>query len=133
MSIPFIGPRSLYSVLGVQPSLLVHKMASGNLDGTLPKTALLTATELDPVVTGGKALWEDLTGGGLFNFVKKAVIVEALSSGTWEIIEETAPNTYAVTRTTPSTPFRLSPDEKLRISGVASATALVRLDVQKCI
>jgi hypothetical protein len=71
----------------------------------------------------------------LFNFTKKAIIVEALSAGTWLIVEETStPGTYNVTRPTPTTlPFRLTPDEKLQVTGVTTANVVVRMDIQKCI
>jgi hypothetical protein len=128
-NVPFIGPRARYEVLGVQPSLLVHTMASGNLDGNLPRTAALTALELDPTVSAGKATWTALTAGGFFNFTKKAVIVEALSSGTWKIVDDS----LTQLRATPSTPFRLTPGEKLQISGVATASVVARLDITKCI
>ena len=129
-NVPFIGPRSRYEVLGVQPTLLVHTMATGNLDGNLPRTAAKTALELDPTVTAGKATWDDLTAGGLFNFTKKAVIVEALSTGTWKIVD----GALNVLRTTPtSLPFKLAPDEKLQVTAVATAYVVARLDIQKCI
>ena len=134
-NVTFIGPRARYLVLGVQPTLLVHTMAAGSLDGARPATAATPSPDnTDPTVSGGKALWGNLTHGGLFNFTKKSVVVEALSSGTWLIVEETTPNTYAVTRATPTTfPFKLSPDEKLQVTGVSTATVLARLDVQRCI
>ena len=133
-NVTFIGPRARYSVIGVQPTLLVHTMASGSLDGLLPATASKDYTQLDPVVTGGNAAWSGLLHGGLFNFSGKALVIEALSSGTWLIVKETVPNTYTTARPTPSAvPFRLAPNEKLQVSGVASASVLVRQDIQKCI
>jgi hypothetical protein len=134
-NVPFIGPRSRYKVLGTQPTLLVHKMAAGALDGLRPETASLTPDNLDPAVSGGKALWDSLIHGGLFNFVGKAVKVDSLSTGTtWTIVEETTPNTYVVTRVTPTVfPFRLSPNEKLQATGGATASVVASVYVQQCI
>lgn len=125
----------MYSVVGTLPTTITHKASTGTFAGELPQTA--TDDKPDPVVKGGSAEWSNLIKGGLFNFVGKAIVVEALSAvgctATWSIVDSTG----AVVRSTPSAvPFRLSPGEWLKAvtsgaSGASSVAVVARQDIPR--
>lgn len=129
-NVPFTPGRARYSLIGVNPTLLQHV---GTLDGQLPATSSVAAANLDPVVSGGKAVWGSsgtpLSHGGLFPFSGRAIVVEALiGSGAFTIVDSAG----AVTRPTPTTfPFTLSPAEQIKCVGGSTAGVVARLAGQK--
>lgn len=125
-NVPQIGPRSFYSLVGVNPSLLKQKKASGNLTGVKP---VISSSPADPSVSGGKAEWIGLDDGGLFAFDKKSVVVESLLGAgiTWTIVDPSG----TTVRTTPSAPFKLLPNEYLKATGGNEASCIDRLDAQR--
>lgn len=136
-NVPFIGPRSRYSLVGLNPTVLLHRMAAAtDFAGDLPETASVTAANLDPAVSGGKALWASLNKGGLFPFTGKPLVIESLLSknctATWTIVDSTG----ATIRTTPSAPFKLAPNERLKATSTGASSGaevgvVVRLDAQR--
>jgi len=77
-NVPWIGPRSRYSVLNMNSSWVIQKMDSGcDFTGDLPAVNP-PQTPKDPVVSAGLATWSDLAFGGLFNWLDRrhAIVVE---------------------------------------------------------
>lgn len=137
-NVPSIGPRKRYSVIGMQPTLLVHRFAAAAAySGELPESASQSSMLIDPSVTGGKAVWANLTKGGLFAFTGKSLVVEALhtklTTATWTIVDQDG----NVIRATPTTlPFKLAPNERLKAAGTTSGAGgevgvLVRIDGER--
>lgn len=133
-NVPFIGPRARYRVLAITPTWVIQE---GTLDGARPATASLTADELDPVVTAGRAIWSSLTAGGLFDLVgkrKEALIIEKieLDGGAMTIVAEDG---TTLLRPGPmnvnDVPFKMAPGETLRVIGGAFARFLMRIDADR--
>lgn len=125
-NVPQIGPRSFYNLVGMNPTLLLHK---GTINGLLPAVAPDGPELLDPVVSGGKAVWSGLSQGGLFPFTGKSLIVEGLVGvGPWSLVD----STDTVIRPMPiGFPFKLLPNERLKATGGTEAGVIVRLDAQR--
>jgi len=133
-NVPFIGPRGRFRVLNLTSTWLVQE---GTLDGKRPRTASLTADELDPVVTAGRAEWKSLTEGGLFDLAgnhKEAVVLEAMQID-GVTVSIVALDGTTVLRPGPvndnSFPFKMAPGEMIRVSGGAFARFLARIDAQR--
>lgn len=127
-NVPFTGARPRFSLLGLNPTWMVHQMAAGQTAaGERPRTASQSETQLDPVIGGG-AHWNALTKGGLFYHLGKGgkgYIVEAMSvaGGTVTIVDEAG----AVLRPTPAAPFRCGPGEFVKVVGGGAAARLAIL------
>ena len=118
-----------YQVVGVTPSTLSHAKTQGSLTGVLP--VLEEGVLANPSVSAGLAEWKDLTDGGLFNFYKKSIVIESLSTGTWKI-GRFKDNVFTELRTIPSVvPFKLCPGEALQFSGSQKCYCVARLDVRE--
>jgi hypothetical protein len=136
-NIPNIGPRSRYSIVGDDLSWCFQKMATGVVfDGKAPRTAAKNASELDPVVTGGQSIFENLTEGGLFTLLanaKKPLVVEDVynpGSATVTLVSRDG----SVSRALPTAPFKISPNEVIKaVGGTAGSKfgVLVRIDGEK--
>ena len=141
MTVPFIGPRGRYNILGVNPSWVIHQMDGGAaLNGAAPRTATTAADDLDPKVSAGKAEFGDsttgLTEGGLFTLLgnykqpMEVLAVDNAGSATITIVDETD----TTLRTPPSPPFKVSPGEYVKASGGANGSKiglLVKIDGEK--
>lgn len=83
-NVPFTGARKRYSVLGHSPTWVYQKMAAGvAMNGAAPRTASVTAENLDPTVTAGRAEYVNLTEGGYFAILggsKQPIQVEAVDN-----------------------------------------------------
>lgn len=134
--IPLIGPRARYRVLSAQASWVTHEMAGGSaLSGEAPETASVSAENLDPTVTAGKAVWSDLTKGGLFTLLgnhKRPLVVEAALVPGTATVKIINPQTSTERDMPGSTPFKVAPGEYLKVSGGNngdSVSFLVREDI----
>lgn len=121
-NVPFIGPRSRYSIIGVKTTAISQKMAAGeSFDGNRPQTQSKNADELDPFVKAGSARWEELIEGGLFDLLGnrlEAITVEHVENPAGATLEIVARDGTTVLRQVPSeTPFQLAPGEVLRATG----------------
>jgi hypothetical protein len=136
-NVPFTGARPRYEIIGQTPTLITQAMASGNFDGQAPSTPTKVPTALDPVVSAGRAKYEGLNHGGLFNFAKRPLIIEALTAqnctAVWTVIGQDG----NVTRALPAAfPFKLSAGERLKAtstgaSGVPVIGCVVRIDTER--
>ena len=143
MTVPFIGPRARYNILGVNPSWIIHQMAAGSsFNGEAPRTAAIVADDLDPAISAGKAEFGDttvgLTEGGLFTLLgnyKQHVEILAIddtSGGSTKNI--VADDGTTVLRAVPAAPFKLSPGEYLKITGGATGAkyaVLAKIDGER--
>lgn len=142
-NVPLQTNRPRYNIVGVNPTMIVQKMAASTLDGKRATTvAKPNPALLDPVVTGGKALWSNLTHGGVFFLggdQARPLIIESMYANggvaTVTVVSkddpalETGPTAL---RAWPGTfPFRLGRGECLRVTGAAEVGFMVRLDGQK--
>ena len=135
MNVPLIGPRSRYRILGLSAAWCLQKMATGStFNGAAPRSASEDTDEIDPVVTGGQSLFDNLTEGGLFTLLasdKKPIVVDEVlnpGSATAVIISRDGLTTRPFPTTTP---FRVSPNEVIKVSGGTAASlfgVLVRID-----
>ena len=76
-NVPWIGPRSRYTVLDNSSTWNIQSTDGVDFDGELPQDA--TPESVDPsIVKAGHAEWNGLKHGGKFNFLDRrhAVIVE---------------------------------------------------------
>jgi len=140
-NVPFIGPRSRFSLTGFEPRWIFQTMfTSLQFDKKLARTASFLAPDLDPAVVAGKAEFKDLTEGGIFDTIataKKAHVVEDIinpGSATLDIVRledlqsaqtggdiTTAPTFRSVPG---SFPFTLSPGETIRANSGTAANPL---------
>jgi len=126
-TVPFIGPRSRYSLVGVSPSWLVQKMeASTQMDGGLPETASIEPADLDPQdITPGRALWKDLIKGGLFAIgnLNKAIVVEEIDTKEATFTITVTDKAGVFIRNQPASfPFKLAPGESLKATTTGATT-----------
>jgi len=118
---PFIGPRSRYSIIGVTPTTITHKMSAGqSLNGAMPRTALTAPMETDPEVSAGMAVWSELIEGGLYDLLgsrKEALIIENVintAGAAFTLVDKTG----TLLRSGPTTfPAVIAPGEILKFSG----------------
>jgi hypothetical protein len=121
-NVPWIGPRSRYSVLAASPSWLYHRMLSTALDGLAPTTVTLPAEEVDPVASGGFMEWKDLVTGGLFSALyhtKRAFILEGTDASAGVVFTIVrASDLTTPTRAFPTVfPARFSAGEIIKATG----------------
>lgn len=114
-----------YSLVGLDPTMITHK---GTINGKLPKKTVSSKLVLvEPTVTAGKAVFENLEEGGLFAFDKKTVVIESLI-GTATIVTA-ASNGQDAGRTIPTTfPFTLLPGEWLKFTSGSEVGCICRLE-----
>lgn len=138
-NVPFIGPRGRFQLTGLEPAWIIQTMATATVfDKKLARTVALTAPELEPVVTAGKAKFSDLSQGGIFDTIATAkrshVVEDILNAGgaTLDIVTledlkiaqdgagiHLAPKFRDVPG---SFPFTLAPGETIRAAGAAAGT-----------
>lgn len=84
MRLPLIGPRGRVKVLGETPTWVSQTMVNPEtFTGNAPATATVAAEDLDPTITAGRAVYADLTEGGLFDILAKAgkaYVIEDISN-----------------------------------------------------
>lgn len=133
-NVPFIGPKSRYSVLSVNSGWVVHKMNIGvNFNGVLPEDGSGPA---DPAISAGFAKWSSLTSGGLFDWLDRrhSIVVEEFYE-----IPAGATITKKIVRVDgrldnlPSVPFKLGPREVIKITstgatGTSEVGVLARIE-----
>jgi hypothetical protein len=82
--IPLIGPRKRYLLVNLTPAWCYHQMDTGvAMTGVAPQTATTDEKNTDPEVSGGVAIFADLTAGGLFTHLqerKSPLVVEAVNN-----------------------------------------------------
>jgi len=125
-NVPFIGPRSRYNILGVQPTWVYLQMGTGAaMNGAKHRTALLDSNELEPVIGPARAQYgstlEGLTFGGFFSLLGnygKAYVVEEVSF-VGAVVFKIADSEGVDIRTvaTPSYPMKLAAGEYIKLSG----------------
>lgn len=119
--VPPLPGRSRYNVVNTTATWCYHHMANGvALTGDAPRTAAKTASELDPVVSAGKAEFSNLTEGGLFTLqanAKKTLVIDAIDNpGNATIAILNRDGTHQRTAPT-STPFKVMSSEVIKASG----------------
>lgn len=135
-NVPWIGPRSRYSVLTATPTWLYHRMDSAVFTGVAPATPSATADNLDPTSSAGLVEWTGLSLGGLFTALYKAkrpFILEAVDASagvSFSIVRAGALTTP--TRTFPTTfPAKIAAGEIIRAVG-GSGSPYAGLLVRTC-
>jgi hypothetical protein len=137
-NVPWIGPRARYNILCNTPTWVYQKMTTGkSFNGADPRTATVAAADFDPVVTAGKAMYDNLTEGGFFRLLgnyKRPMVVEALNNEAGATIEITNSAGTKLRDTPSATPFKVAPGEYIKANGGTAAKQvglLVRIDGEK--
>lgn len=119
--------RPKFNIIGNNPSWIIQRMAANtDFNGARPTTPTVAADDLDPVVTGGQALWSGLDNGGLFYLGgnrSRPCVVEAIRSAnatfTTTLVKISDPS--VVTRSYPSAyPFKLGVDECIKVTSTGA-------------
>lgn len=145
MTVPFIGPRGRFNILGVNPTWVVHQMdGAAPFNGEAPRTAAIAANDLDPAVSAGKAEFGDatvgLTEGGLFTLLGnyrqhvEVLAVDDTTGGGTKNIVAVINDVVTTVRPIPTAPFQMTPGEYLSVSGGANGSkygVLVKLAGEK--
>lgn len=147
-NVPFQKNRPRYSIVGVNPSTIIQRLATGDFTGKRATTAAQPdAALLDPEVSGGKALWDQLALGGVFFLGGdggRPLLIESVyahgCTPTYKIVS----NTDAALETAPTSlrpwptsfPIRLGKGECVCVTSTGGTTLAevgfnVRLDGQK--
>lgn len=126
-NVPFLAGRSRYNIVNTTPTWCYHKMSGVALTGAAPRTAALTEAETDPVVTSGKAVFSNLTQGGLFTQQSKAkrpLVVEAIDNqaGATLTIMSSDNTTFRAAPTT--VPFKMAAGEIFKAVGGTSGGSI---------
>lgn len=134
-NVPWIGPRSRYSVLCASPVWNYQRMnIAGGFTGETPEAPGYGPDLLDPTVGQGKVQWTNLSKGGLFTALYKTgrpFILEAvdLKAGVTLTIVDPQ-NTATVLRPFPATfPALIAAGELIKATG-GDATAYAGLFVR---
>jgi len=137
-NVPFIGPKSRYNVMGMQPTWNHLQMGTGVvLDGNRPRTATVSEDDIGPVISAGRAEYgsvaDGLTQGGFFrhlgNYGHPYIIEDALLPGTTVFKIVDVEKTLIRTVATPVFPMSLAAGEYVQITG-GTAGALFGLRVR---
>jgi len=137
--VPFIGPRARYKIVTDRgPTWNFQQMAAGHsFTGVDTETQEETNPSLiDPTVTGGEVVFNNLTAGGLFSMlanVGREIVVEAISnpgSATLSTVDASG-DTLRASIAEADCPIHLAPYETLKAVGGAPGAYvgfLVRID-----
>lgn len=139
-NVPWLGPRSRYTVIGTSPVWNYHRMGGAfALTGEPPEAVGLTANTTDPTSGGGLVQWSNLVKGGLFTALyktKKSFVIEAVDLSAGVVLTIVRAGALATpTRTFPVTfPAKIAAGEIIRATAGANggyAGILVRLPEEK--
>jgi hypothetical protein len=119
--VPLTGTHPKAHILQEYPVWIYHSMSAGvALDGTSPATATTAPAQTDPAIHGGRADYNSLTHGGLFDLLgnyKRAVEVLVIDNEAAATLTIVNPH-LSLSRSVPGTlPFVMTPGEYFKATG----------------
>lgn len=128
-NVAFRPNRAYYNVIGMNTTLLSQKMASGqSFSGVRPSTVGVSEDDLDPVVSAGRAKWEELQFGGLFDLLgnrKQPLVIESVTNLGAAVLTLVDKDSNLI-RSFPTTfPAKVSPGEYIRAIGGATGSEVL--------